>query len=63
MKKDVITPKPQWWKHLRPFWKRSFWGRERATYRQRIREESDDSLSTTKLTRNGGPGDPSSLTS
>jgi len=28
VRKDQLTPAPQWWKHLRE-WKRVFWKRER----------------------------------
>ena len=35
MKKTTLTPKPQWWKHLRLF-KRVFWKRERKAYKQEI---------------------------
>lgn len=28
VKKGILTPAPQWWRHLRD-WKRTFWKRER----------------------------------
>jgi len=28
IKKGILTPSPQWWRHLRD-WKRDFWHRER----------------------------------
>ena len=33
VKKGHLVPAPQWWKHLRPFWKRLFWKRHRMTER------------------------------
>ena len=27
--RTVQGPAPQWWKHLRPYWKRVFWKRQR----------------------------------
>lgn len=39
MKKDVITPKPQWWTHLREF-KRVFWKKMRHAYKKGIRNDS-----------------------
>lgn len=29
VKKGVLTSPRQWWKHLRPYWKKQFWGAER----------------------------------
>jgi hypothetical protein len=29
VKKGTMTPPPQWWKHLRKFWRRRFWKAER----------------------------------
>lgn len=37
MKKGYLTTPPQWWKHLRPFWRRVFWKRERAAARRLVR--------------------------
>lgn len=34
VKKGTNTRPPQWWKHLRPYWKRVFWKRERRAARK-----------------------------
>ncbi len=28
--RGTYCKKPQWWKHLRPYWRRLFWKRDRA---------------------------------
>ena len=28
---------PQWWVHLRPYWKRRFWKRQRKAFRRELR--------------------------
>lgn len=37
VKKGTLAAPPQWWKHLRPYWRRVFWKRERALQKQDIR--------------------------
>ena len=37
-KKGILTPSPQWWRHLRD-WKRVFWKRERQAALRAIRGE------------------------
>jgi len=37
VKKGTLHRAPQWWKHLRPYWRRMFWKRERNSYKQRCR--------------------------
>jgi hypothetical protein len=36
-KKGILTPAPQWWKHLRR-WKRVFWKRHRKAERKVAKE-------------------------
>jgi len=36
-KKGIMTPPPQWWKHLRD-WKRTFWKKERQREHELIRK-------------------------
>ena len=38
-KQGILTPAPQWWKHLR-WWKRLFWKRERRAARRVAREDA-----------------------
>jgi hypothetical protein len=39
VKKGILAPAPQWWRHLRPFWKRLFWKRQRqADKRQHVQK-------------------------
>lgn len=35
IKKGILTPSPQWWKHLRK-WKRVFWKKERKAAQRRL---------------------------
>jgi hypothetical protein len=37
VRKGLLTPAPQWWKHLRD-WKRIFWKRERKTAKRQTRK-------------------------
>jgi len=37
-KKGVLTPSPQWWRHLRD-WKRAFWKRERQAAQRAMKGE------------------------
>ncbi len=39
VKKGMLKPAPQWWRHLRD-WKRVFWSKERAATKKLIRKES-----------------------
>ncbi len=41
-KKGTLAAPPQWWKHLRPFWRRVFWKRERRLQQKAIRDERDE---------------------
>lgn len=34
VKRGTLTRPPQWWKHLRPYWRRVFWKRERRAWRR-----------------------------
>jgi hypothetical protein len=36
MKKDVLVPKPEWWKHLRNFAGRLFWKRQRRAGKKEL---------------------------
>lgn len=38
-KKGISTPAPQWWKHLRPEYKRIFWKKERKVQKEKILKE------------------------
>jgi len=38
VKKGILTPSPQWWKHLRD-WKRVFWKRERKAAQRDAKKE------------------------
>ncbi len=38
VKKGVLTPPPEWWKHLR-WWKSKFWRKERQAAKREIRKE------------------------
>lgn len=40
-KKGILTPAPQWWKHLRE-WKRIFWKSERAAQKRDIKERTNE---------------------
>lgn len=42
VKKGQLARAREWWKHLRPFLKQDFWGRERAAERKMIRNEERD---------------------
>ena len=35
-KKSKLTRPPQWWKHLRKYWKRKFWKEERQNTKKEI---------------------------
>jgi|TARA_B100001778_G_scaffold170149_1_gene139848 hypothetical protein len=37
-KKSKLTRSPQWWKHLRKYWKRKFWKQERQNEKKQIKE-------------------------
>lgn len=39
-KKGVITNYSEWAKHLRPFFKKVFWSKERGNVKRLIRKES-----------------------
>lgn len=39
IKKGQLTSAQEWWKHLRPFWKRVFWKKERKAAKKMIKEE------------------------
>jgi len=41
MKKGIIAKTCQWAKHLRPYWKRVQWKRERKAAQKLIRHEKD----------------------
>lgn len=41
VKKGLLTPPPQWWKHLRD-WKRVFWKRERKAAQRETRRQNDE---------------------
>jgi hypothetical protein len=41
VKKGLLTPPPQWWKHLKEF-KRVFWGKERVAAKKDIKHQVDD---------------------
>lgn len=36
IKKGTTVPAPQWWRHLRPYWKRAFWKRQRKADKQEV---------------------------
>jgi hypothetical protein len=38
VRKGQLAPAPQWAKHLRPFWKRLFWKRERRAAQAEARK-------------------------
>jgi hypothetical protein len=38
VRKGILTPSPQWWKHLRD-WKRVFWKKHRREERREIKRE------------------------
>lgn len=44
MKKGILKGKVQWARHLRPYWKKIQWGKERAAEKKdiqtRVKEES-----------------------
>jgi len=40
-RKSKVAKPPQWWKHLREF-KRTFWRRERAAYKEEVRGAEKD---------------------
>ena len=42
VKKGQLTPAPQWAKHLRPYWKKLFWNREKGAVKKQIRKELKD---------------------
>jgi hypothetical protein len=42
VKKGILTAAGEWWKHLRPWGKRDFWGRERAAARHELMLMSAD---------------------
>lgn len=35
------VPAPQWWMHLRKYWKRVFWKRDRKAGKDEVRRERD----------------------
>jgi hypothetical protein len=39
VKKGHTVRAPQWWKHLRPFWKKVFWSKQRQADKKMSREE------------------------
>lgn len=39
VKKGMLVPSPEWWKHLRPLLKRLVWKRERGAAKKAIRQE------------------------
>jgi len=39
VKKGLKTACGEWWKHLRPYTKRKFWKRERATVKRDLRKD------------------------
>lgn len=41
VKKGVLTPPPQWWKHLRD-WKRTFWKKERKAQKHDVRKQNEE---------------------
>lgn len=41
IKKGILSPAPQWWKHLRD-WKRVFWKKERKAATRQIKKELND---------------------
>lgn len=38
VKRGTLAVAPQWWRHLRPWWRRLFWKRERAAAAKAVRE-------------------------
>lgn len=38
MAKAMTVRAPQWWKHLRPYWKRVFWKRERQAAKRDVKK-------------------------
>jgi hypothetical protein len=36
-RRGQLVPAPQWWMHLRPYWKRLFWKRERKAQKELTR--------------------------
>jgi hypothetical protein len=40
VKKGVLRPSPEWWKHLRPFMKRKFWKSHRQYERRLANKET-----------------------
>lgn len=41
MKKDVVVPKPEWWKHLRNYAGKRFWKKMRQAYKKLIQREEE----------------------
>lgn len=39
-KQGQLARPPQWWKHLRPYWRRVMWKRERQLSKKEIRHAS-----------------------
>ena len=37
-KQSKLTKSPQWWKHLRKYWKRKFWKQERRNSKKEMNE-------------------------
>jgi hypothetical protein len=40
-RKGILTPSPQWWKHLRE-WKRVFWKSERQAQKKDVQERKEE---------------------
>ncbi len=41
VKKGLLVPPPQWWKHLKEY-KRFFWHRQRQAEKQDIKKRTDE---------------------
>lgn len=41
MARALTVRAPQWWKHLRPYWKRVFWKRERKAAIKAVKKEAE----------------------
>ncbi len=37
-----LVKSPQWWKHLRPYWRRIFWKRDRMAVKKDINNRKEE---------------------
>jgi hypothetical protein len=51
VRKDTLAKTVQWWKHLRPYWKRRQQRRERVASAELIRAEWDEQIERKKTNR------------